>query len=174
MTWQSFHRRGEILRTVIATVDERRDGRLPMDVPGVRETFGDETSLLAALALRWHTRLAGRIEHALMDHPFDLEQGVVAAWHATAREMPGVRAVLDRHREQPHDEQMAAMLATSTAKERVLMASMAGLVSSHDDAAARVGERLEQRARATYRPVRSHRGPAAPSLLGRLKAALAA
>jgi hypothetical protein len=69
---------------------------------------------------------------------------------------------------------MAAVLATSAAKERVLLASMAGLVSAHDDAAVRVGERLEQRARASYRPVRSHRGEQAPSLLGRLRAALAA
>jgi len=174
MTWQSFHRRGDVLRTVIATADERRDGVLPMDVDGVRETFGDETSLLAALSLRWHTRLAGRIEHELMDQPMDLERAVVTAWQATASELAGVRAVLDHYREQPADEAMATVLATSTAKERVLLASMAGLVSSHDAAAVRVGERLEQRARATYRPVRSHRGEQAPSLLGRLRAALAA
>jgi len=174
MTWQSFHRRGEILRTVIATADERLDGVLPMDVDGVRETFGDETSLLAALSLRWHTRLAGRIERELSGQPMDLEHGVVAAWHATARELPGVRAVLDHYGEAPQGEAMATMLATSTAKERVLLASMAGLASSHDAAAARVGERIEQRARATYRPLRSHRGAEAPSLLGRLKAALAA
>jgi len=174
MTWQSFHRRGEILRTVIATADERRDGVLPMDVEGVRETFGDETALLAALSLRWHTRLSGRIEHELMEQPMDLEQAVVAAWHATARELAGVRAILDHYREHPRDEAMAAVLSTSTAKERVLLASMAGLVSRHDDAAIRVGGALEQRARASYRPLRSHRAPQAPSLLGRLKAALAA
>ena len=48
----------EILRDVIATADRRRDGRLPLDVAGVAETFGDELTLLGALQLRWHTRLA--------------------------------------------------------------------------------------------------------------------
>ena len=174
MTWNSFHRRGEILRAVIATADERRDGLLPMDLEGVAETFGDESSLLAALSLRWHTRLAGRIEHELMEQPMDLESAVVAAWHATARELPGVRAVLDHYRAEPLDDAMAAMLDTSTSKERLLLASMAGRASSHDAAAVRVGESIEQAARASYRPVRSHRGEVTPGLLGRLRAALAA
>jgi len=63
MTWTTFHRRGEVLRTVIDAADARRDGLLPMDVPGVPETFGDELSLLGALQLRWHTRLSGRLDH---------------------------------------------------------------------------------------------------------------
>ena len=50
MTWKSFHNRGEILRSVIATAGVRRDGYLPMDVSGVAETFGDELTLLAALS----------------------------------------------------------------------------------------------------------------------------
>ena len=58
MTWKTFHRRGEILRTVITTADARCDGRLPRDVDGVAETFGDELTLIGALSLRWHTRLA--------------------------------------------------------------------------------------------------------------------
>ena len=44
--------------------DARRDGLLPMDVTGVRETFGDELTLLGALQLRWHTRLSGHLERA--------------------------------------------------------------------------------------------------------------
>ena len=47
MTWTSFHRRGEILRAVIAAADPRRDGLLPMDVDGVAETFGDELTCSA-------------------------------------------------------------------------------------------------------------------------------
>src|SRR6478735_11908545 len=95
MTWKSFHRRGEILRTVIATADRRRDGLLPMDVEGVAETFGDELSLLGALQLRWHTRLSGRIERELMNQPMDLEAAVIAAWRTAAADLPGIRAILD-------------------------------------------------------------------------------
>jgi hypothetical protein len=175
MTWTSFHHRGEILRSVIATADVRRDGTLPMDVDGVSESFGDELTLLGALSLRWHTRLAGRIEHELTNQPMDLEQAVIAAWQATADELPGIRAILDHHRSEPLDAAMADAMAKATAKERILLAVMAGQVSGQDRAAVRVGELIEGNARATFRPV--HRIPAtrhAPGLLDRIKAALAA
>src|SRR6476620_7227953 len=152
MTWKSFHRRGEILRTVIATADRRRDGLLPMDVEGVAETFGDELSLLGALQLRWHTRLAGRIERELMLQPMDLERAVVAAWHATADELPGVRAILDRERTQPSTPDAAVAMEKATAKEHQLLAMMAGRASASDARAARAGAEIEQQARATYRP----------------------
>ena len=42
MTWKSHHRRGDVLREVIRTADERLDGRLPLDVDGVADTFGDD------------------------------------------------------------------------------------------------------------------------------------
>ena len=61
MTWKSHHRRGDVLREVIRTADERLDGRLPLDVDGVADTFGDELTLLGALQLRWHTLLAGHV-----------------------------------------------------------------------------------------------------------------
>lgn len=136
MTWKSYHSRGEILRDVIAAVDERRDGRLPMDVTGVRETFGDELALLGALQLRWHTRLAGRIDRELMHQPMDLEDAVVAAWHATADELPGVLAVVDHYRAEPSDPAMAEAMAKSAAKERTMLAMMSGRVSAPDDVAA--------------------------------------
>ena len=56
MTWKAFHNRGETLRAVIAESAVRRDGILPMDVPGVAERFRDELDLLGALQMRWHTR----------------------------------------------------------------------------------------------------------------------
>ncbi len=150
MTWNSFHRRGEILRIVTATADVRRDGILPMDVEGVAETFGDELSLLGALQLRWHTRLAGHIERELMSQPMDLERAVGAAWQATADELPGVRAIVDHYRAEPLDGAMAVAMAKSADKERILLAVMAGRSSAQDAAAARVGAEIESRARATH------------------------
>jgi len=174
MTWTSFHRRGEILRDVIASANRRRDGHLPLELTGVTETFGDELTLLAALQLRWHTRLAGRIERELLAEPMELEDAVVAAWHATADELPGVRAILDRQRTHPSTPAISEALAKAAAKEHLLLAMMAGRVSTPDAAGARVGAEIEDRARATYvvaAPV--HEEP--PSgLLGRLKAVVAA
>ncbi|HET8982469.1 MAG TPA: hypothetical protein VFN47_07265, partial [Pedococcus sp.] len=84
MTWDAFHRRGEVLRNVLDHAETHRDGALPMELPGVAETFGDETTLLGALQLRWHTRLAGTIERELMGQPMDLESAVMTAWRKTA------------------------------------------------------------------------------------------
>ena len=39
-TWDSFHRRGEVLRAVVEEANVRRDGVIPMELPGVAETFG--------------------------------------------------------------------------------------------------------------------------------------
>ncbi|ABL80802.1 MULTISPECIES: hypothetical protein [unclassified Nocardioides] len=178
MTWKSFHSRGEILRDVITTANTRRDGILPMDVDGVAETFGDPLTLLGALQLRWHTRLAGRIERELGQQPMDLEGSVITAWQATADELPGVLAIIDHYRAEPLDAAMAEAMAKSADKEHVLLAMMAGRVSAPDRTAVRVGAAIEAHARATYRPVRpvvpSRRASHHPRLLARLKAALAA
>jgi hypothetical protein len=176
MTWKSFHSRGDIRHDVITAANDRRDGRLPTDVDGVAEVFDGDLALLGALQLRWHARLSGRIERALMGQPMDLEDAVVAAWQATADELPGVLAILDRHRADPADAAMADAMTTSSAKERILLAMMAGRVSAADDTAVRVGAAIEHRARATYRPRPApapHRG-GHPRLLRRIRAALAA
>ena len=175
-TWTTFHHRGEILRNVIQTADDRRDGILPMDVTGVPETFDDELSLLGALQLRWHTRLAGRIEHELNAQPMDLQAAVIAAWRATAEELPGVRLVLDHYRAEPTDDAMAAAMTKATAKEHVLLAVMAGLGSAQDPATASVGRTVEELARLGFAPVpraADHRGDP-HGIFDRLMAALVA
>lgn len=156
-TWDTIHRRGEVLRAVVETTNERRDGVLPMELPGVAETFGDELSLVAALQLRWHTRLAGRIEAALMDQPMDLEDAVVAAWRGTAEELPGIRMVIDAATAHPTTQEMAEALETASRKDWVLLAAMSGKAAPGDAGAARVGRAIEQRARALYRP--THAAP---------------
>lgn len=187
MTWTSFHHRGEILRAVTRVADQRRDGRLPMDVAGVRESFGDELGLYGALSLRWHTRLAGRIERELADQPLDLEGAVMTAWRAMAADMPGTRAILDHYREHPVDDAMAEAIAKATRKEHILLAIMAGKASVHDSRgaalAAETGARIEQRARTLSVAIEAARATTTDGYgvrgslrhrLGRLKAALAA
>ncbi|MGH3368531.1 MAG: hypothetical protein ACRDPR_00880 [Nocardioidaceae bacterium] len=181
MTWDAFHRRGEVLRNVLEYAEAHRDGRLPMELPGVAETFGDESALLGTLQLRWHTRLAGTIERELMERPMDLEPAVIAAWRKTATDLAGVRAILDAHSAEPISADMARMLDTAHRKDWTLMAAMAGKASPSDSGAARVGQRIEQKAREAYRPT-AHPGaagrrravPARPSVLDRVKAHLVA
>jgi len=175
MTWKSFHNRGEILRTVIATANVRRDGILPMDVAGVNETFGDELALLATLQLKWHTRLAGHIEHELMTQPLDLEAAVESAWGAAADDLPGVRMILDHYRAEPLDQAMSTAMAKATVKEHMLLATMAGRSSFDDATAVPVGAAIETRARHAHRGVPTITvDPKQPSLLERLKAVVAA
>jgi len=151
MTWTTFHRRGAVLRSVIEAADARLDGLLPMDLPGVADTFGDELALLGALQLRWHTRLSGHLERALMHQPLDTDEAAVAAWHATADDLPGIRMVLDHYQKAPLDDAMASTLATAVAKERILLAAMSGRAGATNAETAAAGRELEERARATLR-----------------------
>jgi len=147
MTWNTFHHRGAILQTVVETADARRDGVLPMQLPGVTETFRDELDLLAALQLKWHARLSGNIERALMGEPMDLEGAIASAWRRTNEQLPGVRRILDRYSETPSDAAMGAALARANEKEWIRLAAAAGLANDESAAAARVGRQVELKAR---------------------------
>ena len=105
MSWNDFHHRAEILRAVVDTADENRDGVLPMHVAGVAENFTDELDLVGALLLKWHARLSGNIERALMREPMDLEdavrRGMAHHCRAAARRTNGHRPVHGRARHVP-------------------------------------------------------------------------
>ncbi|WP_436699975.1 hypothetical protein [Nocardioides sp. BYT-33-1] len=181
MTWTAFHHRGETLRSVIATSAVRRDGLLPMDVDGVSAAFRDELDLLAALTLKWHTRLSGQIERMLAHQPMDLDEAVAIAWSNTAHELPGVRMIIDHYREHPIDEAMASAMTAAVFKERHLLAVMAGRTSIGDAAAGRIGAEIEERARLLHRglpviaPDVAYAEPEVRgSLLERLRAVVAA
>lgn len=182
MTWNAFHHRAEVLRAVIGEADARNDGVLPMEMPGVTETFGDEIGLISALQLRWHTALAGMIESELMDQSLDLESAVAAAWHKTATQLNGIRAILDVYTDAPTSEEIAEALTKAHRKDWALMAAMAGKTSVQDQRAAAVGRGIEEHARAAYQPNAGglHRSEGATtrtpdgSLLGRIRAHIAA
>jgi hypothetical protein len=146
-------RRDAVLRAVMAAADARRDGVLPTDVDGVAETFTGELDLVAALQQRWHTRLDGHVEAALAAQPMDLEHAVLCAWRRAARELVGVRLVLDRAHEAPADPATAQALAKARHKDWSLLAVMSGQAGVHDPAAAEVGRVLELLARASFDPM---------------------
>ena len=147
MSWNTFHRRGETLRAVVETANERRDGILPMEAPGVVENFADELDLIGALQLKWHARLSGNLERTMMREPMDLEAAVVRAWRTTAAQMAGVRLVIDRCAAEPSSPEMAAATGRAGRLERARLATAAGLANGHDDAAVEVGRRIEEKAR---------------------------
>jgi len=186
MTWNAFHHRGEILQTVIDTADLRRDGVLPMDVPGVTDTFRDELDLIGALSLKWHARLSGNIERELMQQPMDLEEAIVNAWRKTSADAPGIRMIIDRYTESPSDPEMAAALTRAQQKEWLKLASAAGLANDESPSAARAGasaaragERVTTQARVgapapVAVAVTTVDEAATPSLVDRIRAVLAA
>lgn len=142
MTWDAYHRRDTVLRDVMAYADTRRDGHLPWtEIPGVVEAFGTQDDLLGTLQMRWHTRLSGAVDRELTEQPWDLVQSVVHAWRSASAEMPGVRAILDAHADEP-------AMRRARRKEWALMASASGLAAMDDPRAAELGRQVEERARA--------------------------
>lgn len=179
MTWKAFHNRGEVLRTVIATAAARRDGILPMDVPGVAEKFTGELDLLSALQLKWHTRLAGHVERQLMTQPLDIQTAVMLGWKATADELPGVRLILDHYTANPVDEAMATAVGKAAAKEHQYLAVMAGRANHTDESAEPIGTAIEAAARDLHNGVTAVIVPQEDveergTLLERLRAVIAA
>lgn len=147
MSQQTKHRRAEVLRAALAAIESRRDGRLPLDLPGVTEVFADDLDLLGALALRWHARLTGAVDREHQRTPRDLPGATERAWARAADELPGLRAVLDQQRSHPRDAATARATARATAKERALLAAAAGLAAPDDPRGVAVGGRVEQAAR---------------------------
>ncbi|MET0838599.1 MAG: hypothetical protein ABWY19_07460 [Marmoricola sp.] len=187
MSWTAFHSRGETLHAVVDTANTRCDGVLPMQVPGVAENFTDEIDLVGALLLKWHARLSGNIERALMREPLNLEQAVATAWRTTAEQMPGVRLVIDRCILAPPTPEMATAMDRARVREWTRLAAAAGLANDQGAAAVEAGRRVEDLARegretteTPERPTAEAQGDAAPddtpteSFVDRIKAVLAA
>lgn len=119
-----------------------------MHVPGAHENFADELDMVSALLLKWHARLSGNIERAMMREPMALDRAVAAAWRETAEQMPGVRLVIDRCTEFPDGPEMEAALTRASRREWVRLAMAAGAASAAGPAAIEAGRRIEQMARA--------------------------
>jgi len=190
MSWNSFHNRGEILRAVVDTANDRRDGVLPVGVPGVAENFKDEIDLVGALLLKWHARLSGNIERALVREPMDLESAVAGAWRTTAEQMPGVRLVIDRCADSPATPEMERAMNRAREHEWMRLATLAGLASAQDPSAVAAGRRVEDLAREGLQapleapaspteplvesPAEARKKTSGPSFVDRIRAVLAA
>jgi hypothetical protein len=147
MSWTAFHSRGETLHAVVDAANVNRDGILPMQVPGVHENFADEIDLVGALLLKWHARLSGNVERALVREPMNLESAVASAWLTTAEQLPGVRLVIDRCTNWPETPEMEAAMERAREQEWIRLATAAGLANGQGPAAAAAGRRVEELAR---------------------------
>ena len=127
--------------------------------------FATPADLLLALHMHWHTRLSGEVERELAAEPLELDSAVARAWREAAASLPGTRAVLDAHEEDP-------ALAAAQRKELAYLASAAGLAELADPAAPAVGTRVRKAARAITRQPPDDAGRS--GWLGRLLHALAA
>jgi hypothetical protein len=177
MSWNDFHHRTETLRVVVETANENRDGVLPMHVAGVAENFTDELDLVGALLLKWHARLSGNIERALMREPMDLEDAVAEAWRTTAEQLPGVRMVIDRCADAPISPEMERAMNRAHDREMAYLATAAGLSNGVSAGSVAAGRRVEQLARTELAvPQAQQPGSDAPteSLADRIRAVLAA
>ena len=174
MSWKTFHNRGETLHDVVHVANHRRDGALPMSVPGVAENFTDELDLLGALMLRWHARLSGNIERAMASEPLDLESAVASAWRTTAEQMPGVRMVIDRSTVAPTTPEMERAMNRAHERELAYLAVAAGKSSGYSAAAVEAGRHVEQLARTGLAVPQAETDTPTESFADRIRAVLAA
>ncbi|AXT85663.1 hypothetical protein C6I20_10980 [Aeromicrobium sp. A1-2] len=173
MTWDAYNRRKETLRDMLAIADERRDVTLTelLDtLDGDHLAFANETELLFDLQMAWFQRLSGQMDRLVTEGQETPELMAVTAWVDTAAQMPGARALLDSHRNDP-------ALAKAFAKELSFLAMSAGVPMNHPDRTDH-GRRIMDSAReSAITPVVSVKEPADESqhgLMARLRSVIAA
>lgn len=142
MTWDAYNRRKKSLREILAIADRDRHFSLTelLDIADPhREAFEDETAVLFDLQMLWFQRLSGTVDRLMADGTDDFEMVVLDSWVTAAADLPGARALLDVHRDDP-------ALAKALATERAFLAGAAGVPINHPDLV-RHGERIVRSAR---------------------------
>jgi hypothetical protein len=170
MTWDAYHRRKKSLSDMLAIADRQRDvtlAELLDTVSDARAAFADETEVLFELQMTWFQRLSGRVDRLLSEGSVSPEMVAVTAWVDTAADLPGARALLDAHRDEP-------ALRKAFAKELGYLAVSAGVPTRDLDHVAE-GRRIQDSARQVVasQPVGPGDAPR-PSLMAWLRNAIAA
>lgn len=169
MTWDAYNRRRTAVREIATLADQRRDLTLTELLDHVdprRAAFDDEHALLLDLQLAWFQRLSGECDRIQSDHP---ELVAVSAWADSAAALPGIRAVLDRHLDEP-------VLAKALDKEHALLALASGVpydATAMRHRATHLIESARERVAVTEQAVELARASCRPSLLARLRSAVA-
>lgn len=168
MSWDAYNRRKNVVRQVAAIADRRRDGVLPWAELGPMTTtcFDGPEDLLLELQMHWRQRLTGHIDARFGTQERDPRSAAVAGWREAAAELPGVRAILDTHDDDP-------VLSRAREKELAMLANTAGLAPWGDPRAATYGELVRTEARSILIDRQAPTG-GTPSWLDRLRSALVA
>lgn len=170
MTWDAYNRRKETLRDMLAIADRQPDVTLTELLDSVdagRQAFADETEVLFELQMTWFQRLSGQMDRLLSDGATQPEIVSVNAWVNAAAELPGVRRLLDAHRDAP-------ALRKAFAKELAYLATSAG-VPTYDLDLTTHGQRIQDSARESWENGRVVVDVTEPvSLMARLRNVLAA
>lgn len=170
MTWDAYNRRKKTLREMLAIADQRPDVTLTHllnTVDGAHDAFATETEALFELQMTWFQRLSGHVDRLISEGSESPEMVAVTAWVDTAADLPGARALLDAHRDEP-------ALRKAYLKELGYLAMSAG-VPVHDHEFSAHGRRIQDSARATVAALPPEPADAdRPGWMTRLKNAIAA
>lgn len=144
--WQTYHRRSAALREVVARLDASGADDVAW-TDDLALAFEDRDDLLVALHDLWTRRVNARVELALEIDEHPPRDSVVLAWREVADDLPGVRRVLDRHRDDPG-------LRRSELHEHRLLAVAAGLATLDDplEVSGRAGAVLVEQIRSVVVP----------------------
>jgi len=170
MTWDAYNRRKNTLREMLAIADRQRDITLTelLDtVEGAHDAFPTETDALFELQMTWFQRLSGQMDRLLSDGLESPELVPVTAWVTTAADLPGARALLDAHRDEP-------ALAKAFTKELAYLAMSAGVPVRGSDLRGH-GQRIQDTARASVAAAPAvEADPSRMGLMARLRSVIAA
>jgi hypothetical protein len=172
MTWDAYNRRKNVLREMLAIADRRPGTTLTelLDtVDDARVAFPTETDALFELQMTWFQRLSGQMDRLLSDEHESPELVPVTAWVTTAAELPGARALLDAHLDEP-------ALRKAFAKELAYLAMSAGSIVRGAELTSH-GRRIQESAREELAahpvvPLPQHEGR--PGIITRLRNVIAA
>lgn len=170
MTWDAYHRRKNVLREMLAIADRQRDitlADLRATVDNAREAFPTETDLLFELQMTWFQRLSGHLDRLVAAGGSSPAIVPVTAWVSAAADLPGARALLDAHRDEP-------ALRTAIAKEQSYLASASG-VAAYGSQLRVLGQRIQDTARQNLAELPAVEiGHGRQGLLARLRSVIAA
>lgn len=170
MTWDAYNRRKNTLREMLAIADRQRDITLPELLDSVKDAhdvFPTETDALFELQMAWFQRLSGQMDRLLSEGHESPELVPVTAWVNTAADLPGARALLDAHRDEP-------ALAKAFTKELAYLAMSAGVPVHGPDLRVQ-GQRIQDTARANVAEAPpSPTDPSRMGLMARLRSVIAA